>query len=78
MGIKCFVDFGFIFLFQDRLFLVMEYVNGGDLMFQIQKARKFNEKRSRYPPAMVNSMIFCLKSFIFLTGTFLSEFLLHM
>ena len=37
-----------VLTFQERLFLIMEYVNGGDLMFQIQRSRKFDEPRARF------------------------------
>jgi serine/threonine protein kinase len=43
----CFFSIPF-YSHQERLFLIMEYVNGGDLMFQIQRSRKFDEPRARF------------------------------
>lgn len=35
-------------LLQSHLFFVMEYLNGGDLMFHIQNAGHFDLERSRF------------------------------
>ncbi|XP_030070303.1 protein kinase C eta type isoform X1 [Microcaecilia unicolor] len=44
----------------DRLFFVMEFVNGGDLMFHIQKSRRFDDVRTRFYGAEITSALMFL------------------
>jgi len=47
---------------QEKLYFVLDYVNGGELFFHLQRERKFSEQRARFYAAEIASALEYLHS----------------
>jgi len=42
------VNLNYSFQSEDKLYFIMDYINGGELFFHLQREEKFNEGRVRF------------------------------
>jgi RAC serine/threonine-protein kinase len=47
------VNLNFSFQTEDKLYFVLDYINGGELFYHLQKEKKFNEERVRFYAAEI-------------------------
>lgn len=57
------VNLRFAFQTKDKLYMIMDYVNGGELFFHLKKEGKFSEERVRLYAAEISSALMHLHSY---------------
>jgi serine/threonine protein kinase len=51
------VNLHFAFQTKDKLYLILDYVNGGELFFHLKKSGKFSEERVKFYSAEIASAL---------------------
>jgi serum/glucocorticoid-regulated kinase 2 len=61
-SIKCpfIVDMKYAFQTAEKLYFVMEFLNGGELFHHLRRERKFSEERARFYSAQIIIALECL------------------
>jgi serine/threonine protein kinase len=47
------VNLNFSFQTEDKLYFILDYVNGGELFFHLQREKRFSEERVRFYAAEI-------------------------